>query len=265
MKRKIKTSPQKRFWIGMGACAVVTFITATIAYFSSSHTFNNKFSSNYSVETYNLVDKDAAMNVWPGETIDSNLIVKNTGDAPIFVRIKYQRSNKLNDKGDKVDFSEKNLVSVDLSAIDGSVSYIVQNSDKFLYNSEDGYYYYKGVLGSAQEIQHLDGITFNNKVSSEVEQKAIPVEELAPSYLQSEDADINDDKNYSTGEDKGFGTKKLYSGTVVPSVYMGLRACVETVQATNADGTPIEDAKVKDIEDTQEAGSIKSYWTELKK
>lgn len=264
MKRKIKTSPQKRFWIGMGACTVVAFVTATIAYFSSSHTFNNKFSSNYSVETYNLVDKDAAMNVWPGETIDSNLIVKNTGDAPIFVRIRYQRSNKLNDKGDKVDFSDENLASVNLGAVDDSVSYIVQNSDKFLYNSEDDYYYYKGLLGSAQEIQHLDGITFN-KVSSEVGQEAIPVKELAPSYLQSEDADINDDENYSTEEDKGFGTKKLYIGTVEHSVYMGLRACVETVQATNADGTPIEDAKVKEIESTEEAGSIKSYWTKLGK
>lgn len=253
MDSKIKFSSKKRFWIGIGVCALVGLIAATIAYFSSSHMFENNFKSsfNHSIELYDLVDADKAMNMWPGETIDTHVVIKNTGD-PVLARVKYFVS--------EVDYDYKGSISAptvdeakkkdgqNLEQAPGGFVDPVFDSDKFLFTESDYTYYYQGIIPSNTEVKHLKQISFGETYISE------DFSYLNPSYTGS--TPWEDDSNWSSSNTPGHGTMKEFSNHPRRAI---LGVYIETIQATNPDGSSLDANTVA----SASADTLKGYWDAL--
>lgn len=252
MKYKREISRQKGFWIGIGACALVGLIAATIAYFSSSHMFENNFKSsfNHSIELYDLVDADKAMNMWPGETIDTHVVIKNTGD-PVLARVKYFVS--------EVDYDYEGSISAptvdeakkkdgqNLKQDPGGFVNPVFDSDKFLFNDNDGMYYYQGVISNT-EVKHLKQISFGETTVDDY------FYYLNPSYTGS--TPWKDDSNWSYSNTAGYGTMKEFSNHPRRAI---LGVYIETIQATKPDGSSLDANTVANAS----ADTLKGYWDKL--
>lgn len=172
----------------MAGVAGVAVVGGTFAYYSSTQTFNNQFNTtNYgSVATEKFNPKDGE-NWEPGEDVQKDVSVKNTGSGDIWVRVKFDEKwtkakggaeiialslldNNFNttapiagavpmagtnqvdvDTTDDLDGAKDGLV--DKSKGEGSVVYkdiknTVENTGiKGWYLGNDGYYYYTFALG----------------------------------------------------------------------------------------------------------------------
>ncbi len=255
MDSKIKFSSKKRFWIGIGACALVGVIAATIAYFSSSHMFTNEFKSlNYNVEVYDLIDAATAGDMWPGETIDTSVKVKNSGEVPALVRIKYP-AMALSDeeKNKKFTLEEaKNTDGISLSDEDNGYGLIATfDTDKFLYNSQDKCYYYQGVVAPNAEVSHIKGITVGKDVK-------ITQSGYLDSASDGTTQPWTDSSKWSSTTDKGYGHMRRYSNSPWHSL-LGVYA--ETIQATDANGELLVGEKVSQLD----AAGLKNLWKNLGK
>ena len=254
MKYKREIPRQKGFWIGIGACALVGLIAATIAYFSSSHMFENNFKSsfNHSIELYDLVDADKAMNMWPGETIGTHVIIKNTGD-PVLARVKYFVLGV--DYDEEVSSSEefpideaKKMTGWDLEHAPGGFMDPVFDSNKFLFTESDNTYYYQGIIPSNTEVQHLKQISFGETSDSE------DFSYLNPSYTGS--TPWEDDSNWSYSNGAGYGTMREFSNSPRRSI---LGVYIETIPATNPDGSSLD----ADTVAKADVDILKGYWDAL--
>ena len=132
---------------------VVTITVAgTIAYYTSSDTFDNTFNSGtYDVETQeNFVSPD---NWTPGTTTPKTVIATNKGTTPAAVRVKLTPS-WVDKDGNPLSLTDSN---------DNNVAIINFSNDytkKWVY--QDGYYYYKRALNENQSTTSLlKSITFN--------------------------------------------------------------------------------------------------------
>ncbi len=76
--------------------------------------------------------------VYPASEINKEVRVKNTGSADVFARVKIDKA-----WGDQRDNDGLLIKDTDLSTENIIINY---NSNNWLYNEEDGYYYYLGVL-----------------------------------------------------------------------------------------------------------------------
>ena len=253
MKYKREIPRQKGFWIGIGACALVGLIAATIAYFSSSHMFENNFKSsfNHSIELYDLVDADKAMNMWPGETIDTHVVIKNTGD-PVLARVKYFVGGMgYDDEGSlsapTVD-EVKEIAGQDLEQAPGGFTDPVFDSDKFLFTESDNTYYYQGIIPSNTEVKHLKQISFGDATAIG------DFSYLNPSYTGG--TPWEDDSNWSRSNTAGYGTMKEFSNYPRRAA---LGVCIETIQATNPDGSSLDAKTVAEAS----ADTLKGYWDKL--
>lgn len=256
MKYKREIPRQKGFWIGIGACALVGLIAATIAYFSSSHMFENNFKSsfNHSIELYDLVDADKAMSMWPGETIDTHVVIKNTGD-PVLARIKYFKSSVEKDSDGKTrkltvdEVKYGPYLKLENTSNTDFTNPVFDDSNKFLFNDNDGMYYYQGVISNT-EVKHLKQITFGKATEATGQ-----LSYLNPSYTGS--TPWEDDSNWSSSNTPGHGTMKEFS---LNSQGALLGVYIETVEATNprsGEGLTDDDVSSKTVSE------LKEYWTQL--
>ena len=127
----------------------------TLAYFTTSDTFNNEFTAGtYSIETQEaFVSPDS----WkPGDTVEKTIIATNKGNTPAAVRIKLTPSWE-DKNGNPLSLTDNN---------DNEAAVINFNSnfnDKWVY--QDGYYYYKNALDENQSTTTLmNSVTFNPEV-----------------------------------------------------------------------------------------------------
>ncbi len=279
MKHEKQISDRARFWIGVIACIMVGAIASTVSYFSSAHIFNNGYKMhNIFIRVYDVIDTNKSVGLWQNRDnyINADLVVKNTGELPVLLRIKYNLANKwsrLNSSNtnDWHFYDDKNKSyynCLDLSILNG----VAVNKDKFLFNggtelwkddtdpNYDGYYYYRGVLQPTDLIQHLDGI---NRPSSDTQHYSDP---WFYQGLDNDKKEIWKRNSDTTIETKSIG-KSLYSfnshfaNINGPSLPFKIRATVEAIQATDEDGKSLDAKEVANLD----VAGLKKLWTDLGK
>lgn len=171
---------KKRNIAALAGVAAVLTIGGSLAYFNQTMQVENNFdTAKYGgtlVEDFSPSDgKD-----WePGVEVNKDVLVTNTGDQPVVVRVKFDekwvRDNKAfveivaSDKTVKGDPNKIMTVTQD-NAADGIADAVKDDSvvekelilDNWTYNEADGYYYYNTVVGAGQPTDKiLDSVTLN--------------------------------------------------------------------------------------------------------
>lgn len=135
--------------------AVIMVIGGTWAYFNQKMTIVNPFSTGKYDSV--LIEDFTPDNNWqPGAKIDKVVAVENTGDYDLLVRVKFEEKwvnsenpdwSKTNTKAD-VFATQQDNPSDGLITNDKSVVKKTLDEAKWVYNEEDGYWYYKENLKS---------------------------------------------------------------------------------------------------------------------
>ncbi len=159
----------------MGALGLVSvaLVGGTFAYFTQSSTIDNPFdTASYSTVITEDFKPEEGEDWKPGAEVNKDLYVDNTGDRDVVVRVKFEDiwSRTVDGVTKYLNFSEGNdatgildskvsvaepgqLSPVDgLTQGDGSVvhKYFVEGWEQdWVYNQQDGYYYYKHNLSAA--------------------------------------------------------------------------------------------------------------------
>lgn len=149
--------------------AAVMVIGGTWAYFNQKAEIENPFSTgkydSIVVEDFKPDDGD---NWVPGATINKDVTVKNTGDYDLFVRVKFDEkwqdkengtSRKENNGMDASTYQENGtdgLVENDKSVVTKIIN--EANKDKWYYNADDGYWYYKYNLAAKDRVGDTTGV-----------------------------------------------------------------------------------------------------------
>lgn len=92
MKYKKFISSKSRFWVGIGACAVVGLIATVVSYFSSTQHIDNMYKSIfYRVSAYDVFDKTevSSLNMDKETTVNTDIVVNDDSTTPVLVRIRY--------------------------------------------------------------------------------------------------------------------------------------------------------------------------------
>jgi alternate signal-mediated exported protein, CPF_0494 family len=175
----------KKTKVAISAMLAITLIVATWAYFTSESKIDNKFNTeSNSVETIEKFTPD--QKIEPGQTIDKEVGVKNTGNYGLVVRIKLEEAwarggtdflnlssedagafndaidSAVKDSGDKVTSSQVANGDGD-TAGDETVMYknLLGLTDGTWTKGDDGYYYYNTILKPKNSTSLLfDKITF---------------------------------------------------------------------------------------------------------
>lgn len=279
-KKKMELS-NKLFLIGLGllsAVAVGTTFAAT-PHVSTSGYFDNFYDfKGYHIYAENLVDTNEASSAETGKEINADAIIENAGDIPVLVRISY-----LNVPADKVFTNGEDCGAIDkskLELIGGSdlggddpkdivdesgtkVSYgsttdyytsaewkiKFLNPDKFEYYRGDGCYYYKGILGAGQSIQHLDGVTLTSEVDSSAKEQT---------FYKTGDYDTTDWKSGSVPSGSTeTGRKSVVTFGSSNPLKLNLAVVIETIQATDTNFNDIV------LPGNVTASTMKGYWDAL--
>lgn len=198
----------------------IAAIGGTFAYFNQTLTAENVFDTGtYDSELVEKFSPTEGENWEPGSTVNKDVTVKNDGTLPIVVRVKFEEEwvNKNGETIYQVDTSAKpemHTVATPANAqnkfenvfqgnsTDGEASAEVDDSVVFkklnpeggwVYNSEDGYYYYQKVLEGV--TKDADGKVIKYDESSK----------LLDSVTLSEDVDMGAYdviKYYATSEER---------------------------------------------------------------
>lgn len=196
--------------VGVVGLASVALVGGTFAYFTQSTTIDNPFdTANYqTVVTEDFVPEDGED--WqPGAEVNKDLYVQNTGDRDVVVRVKLEdywyRGDSLitKDQGDGANTfvelfgepvirhpgaTENGTETFQLNPNDGEtegdgtvVFKTFENTDKWAFNEEDGYFYYKTTLPAGASTEkfldkvqldpQLDLGLFNTMIYSKVDEK----------------------------------------------------------------------------------------------
>lgn len=196
--------------------AAVMVIGGTWAYFSQTAKIENPFSTgkydSIVIEDFKPDDGD---NWVPGATINKDVTVNNTGDYDLFVRVRFDE--KWQDKGSETVRKENKGMDASTYQASGTDGLVVNdksvvkkiinkaNEDKWVYNADDGYWYYKYNLKAKNDKNDEDTTgTFLDAVQ----------------LIEDADMGLYTTTNYYTtaatapGTDSGdFGTKKDDAGT----------------------------------------------------
>ena len=130
---------------------VLLAIGVTLAYYTSSDTFNNEFvTGTYSIETQETFESPS--NWTPGTTTPKTVIATNKGNTPAAVRIKLTPSWQDKD-GNPLPLSD--------GTNDAAIINFASNlNSKWIY--QDGYYYYNRALKENKSTTSLiESVTFN--------------------------------------------------------------------------------------------------------
>lgn len=225
---KKKMTNKKKFWIGMSSLAAIGVITATVAYFWSTHTFDSDTikSLGYSVYATKVLDTTAAKNMISGQTLDADVKVANKGATPILARITYtwkDGSETYKDgKAIKID-------GEDASLKDLGFTFTLDKDSGSEFEYADGVYYYKGKIETSgegdthapNECTHLKSITYNDVVGTEGD---------------DHEGTLTDPAKTPDGESIANSKQITYT---VDGASGELTVKVETIQATKSDGTEL--------------------------
>ena len=146
--------------IALLVIAVLGLVGGTIAYFTTTSTFENLFkTSPYSMEVVETFESPS--NWTPGTTTNKTIIATNKGDVEVAVRVSYTES--------WVDASNKPLPLKDLSGNFAAViNFASDLGTKWTKLTEGGveYYYYNTKLGKNQSTSSfINSVTFNPNVA----------------------------------------------------------------------------------------------------
>lgn len=156
MKRENKN---KKKLAGIVGLLAVTLIGGTMAYYSSSLSVDNILKTKaYGNE---LVEKFTPEDDWqPGAEVNKDVAVKNTGDYPLLARVTWSETwKKANGDNETVTLKEEKADSEKSQVIKKIVE-----ENNWVFDAEDGYYYYNGTIAEDGSVQFLDSITLKDNV-----------------------------------------------------------------------------------------------------
>lgn len=240
VENKKQMSNKKKFWVGMSALAAVGAITATVAWFTSSHQFVNEFHTpRYSIVTQELFNKEAAANVYPGETVEADVSVTNTGDMPVLVRIKYIKKDTVTygDKGYPEDVAGlDSATGINLGTLSDGWTVNYDGNNKFEFVASDGCYYYKGILKGSG----------GGEITPENIAAHIDSLQIVSDYNYTNDTYDYRDSNNAWSSASGTGTRESNTGEKITTSQsdsalkdVNVKAVVETIQATDQSGNEL--------------------------
>ena len=128
-------------------------IGGTYALFSSSSMFENDFTvGNYDVVTNETISSPSD---WmPGDTITKSITATNNGNKKAAFRVKYTESWEDSDENDITSSVPNDAVIINFT-----------NQDEWIYDSTDGYYYYKYVVEPNEVTSSfISGVTLNSNL-----------------------------------------------------------------------------------------------------
>ena len=144
--------------------SVFLIIGGTIAYYTTSDTFNNEFNAG----TYKMVVQEqfnSPSNWMPGDTTPKTIKAINKGSTPAAVRVKFTPSwtDKNGDPLELVDDEDNEVALINLAnGWEGSWIY------------SDGYYYYNGALNTNEIAPSLiNSVTFNPEANIDSEKTCV--------------------------------------------------------------------------------------------
>jgi alternate signal-mediated exported protein len=152
--------------------AVVGVIGGTFAYFTSTDTFTNVFSTKpYVMEVTEVFESPTDWT--PGTTTNKTVIATNKGDVPSAVRVKLTE-NWVDANGNPLPLVDNNNVSAAI------INFAIDFSSNWVKNGN--YYYYKKALSKNESTSSLlESVTFNSLVE-----------------IPSEDNCVTDDTTHTT-------------------------------------------------------------------
>lgn len=159
----------KKSLVALGLVAILGVVGVTIAYFTSTDTFENVFSTKpYSME---VVETFESPDDWtPGTTTAKTVVATNKGDVDAAVRVSYTES-WTDASGDPLDLKD---ASNNSAAI---INFASDLSTKWTKSTEGGkdYYYYKTKLAkNASTSSLIESVTFNPDVTISTTDNCVP-------------------------------------------------------------------------------------------
>lgn len=155
--------------IGAAGLAAILVVGGSFAYFNQTMTVNNPFDTGkYDTNVTEDFNPSDGENWEPGATVNKDVEVSNTGKYDVLVRVKFDEKwvNKADDsivkenKGMDLTTFQDNATDGLTEADKSVVKKTLANSDKWVYNSGDGYWYYKSNLAAgASTGTFLDAVT----------------------------------------------------------------------------------------------------------
>lgn len=143
---------------GVAGLAAIMVIGGTFAYFNQTMTVENPFDTGKYDSTVTEDFKPGDGKNWePGSEVNKDVTVKNTGDYDLLVRVKFDekwtskadgsvvKENLGLDDGTSQEDATDGLVDLDFSVVQKNL-----NKANWIYNTEDGYWYYKQNLKAGE-------------------------------------------------------------------------------------------------------------------
>lgn len=152
---------------GVAGLAAIMAVGGTFAYFNQTMTVTNPFDTGKYDTTITEDFKPGDGEKWePGAEVDKDVTVKNTGDYDVLVRVKFDEKwvNKENKNIAKenqgMDDSTYQKDATDgLTEADGSVVAKKLDKTNWVYNEDDGYWYYNQNLTAGTDTgKFLDSV-----------------------------------------------------------------------------------------------------------
>lgn len=249
---KKKMTNKKKFWIGMSSLAAVGVITATVAYFSSTHEFlpDTLKTKNYNVTTEKLLDTAEAQKMTPNKALNAEVKVTNNGDIPILARITYYWTGDIamldSDGEIRTGTTENTAINLGSNSLKGlGWNFDVTNNFECGKDSDgNDVYYYKGVIAGEGVAQHLKSITYKGQGGVKTDDYSTTTDGTNWSKTIAEGASLKGEK---------------YEYTL--SNNATLKVKVETIQATDEDGNVLNENSLKEEgEDVVTVNAVKRAW-----
>jgi len=210
---------------------VVVLVGATYALFFSSTIRDNLFS----IGNYNVVMNETITSpeVWnPGEKINKTIYATNNGNIQAAFRVKVTESWK--------DASDNDITS---SVPSGTVTIDFINKHDWVYNADDGYYYYKWIIEPGDTTSSIiSGVTLNADLMGNATCETVNGNYVCTSNLnglagaeytvtfQKETVDYSKYQQYWDTEQSIVAYQYLYTlpeGRTVENLQVGDEICVE--------------------------------------
>ena len=177
---------KKKTKVAVAGLATVALVGGTFAIWQATTTINNPFSTNaYSADTVEKFNPADGNDWQPGAEVEKEVGAVNTGDYPVYVRMKmdeqWSRDNVVfkeigaiatsmqpdaEDKHKITNVWQANPTNGQTNPDDTVVHKNGLDDTKWIFNSEDGYYYYYKVLepGTYTEDNLIDSVTLDSNV-----------------------------------------------------------------------------------------------------
>lgn len=158
----------KKIKAGIAGLAAVAVIGGTFAYFSATTSIKNPFNTKeYGSTTVEKFNPEDGKDWEPGATVDKETFAKNTGDYPVYARVKLDEVWSRNGAEFKIVDAAYTVKqeSHDDGLTENDDSVVTKNLGKDWVLGSDGYYYYKEALEAGKtSTQFLKSVTLISDV-----------------------------------------------------------------------------------------------------